>query len=448
MTTLGERIGGSKRVIGGPFGSNLTQADYTSKGIPVIRGSNMEQGGRWLGGDFAFVSSEKATDLRSNLAKPGDIIVTQRGTMGQVSIIPDDSAVPEWVISQSQMAISVDSRCAFRDFVYYYLKSPQFAEYLSQSIIQVGVPHINLGILRQVPADWPSLDVQRLIAWKLTSLDEKIELNRQMNETLEAMAQAIFRDWFIDFGPVRRKQAGAADPIDVMGPVTADPTLSANLAALFPSEFSEKFQPKGWSEVGFLQAAKLISGGTPKTDRAEFWGGPVAWASAKDVSQCGEAFLLSTERSITELGLRASSTKIVPKYSTVVVARGATTGRFCMFGRDIAMNQTCYAIESRWGAPFWLNRLFASRVSDLVQGAHGSVFDTITTNTFERAAVLRPPQELITHFEKWAQPIFLRMLAALEENRTLAETRDYLLPRLMSGEIRVAEAAEMAEAAA
>ena len=103
MSTLEEQLGGSRNVIGGPFGSKLTQRDYTAMGVPVIRGSNMVAAGRWVGGDFAFVSEAKVeSDLKSNLAHPGDIIVTQRGTLGQVAIVPHCHEFKRYVISQSQ----------------------------------------------------------------------------------------------------------------------------------------------------------------------------------------------------------------------------------------------------------------------------------------------------------------------------------------------------------
>ncbi len=343
------------------------------------------------------------------------------------------------VLSSSMMKFRPDPERLNSRFVYYYFKSIAGREEILRFGSQVGTPGIGqpLASLRQFRLPLPDVDVQDQIAAVLSTLDDKIELNRRMNETLEAMAQAIFRDWFVDFGPVRRKLEGATDPVAIMGGLMLDPARAAELAVLFPDGFGEDELPVGWARSPFMEVAKLISGGTPKTDRADYWNGEIAWASAKDVSQCADAFLLQTERTITPLGLNESSTKVVPRFSTVVVARGATTGRFCMFGSDITMNQTCYALESRFGAPFWLNCAFKSLVQELVQGAHGSVFDTITTSTFDRAATVVPNGELMRVFEQLAEPLFHRVLAALNENRTLAETRDYLLPRLMSGQVRV-----------
>jgi type I restriction enzyme, S subunit len=267
---------------------------------------------------------------------------------------------------------------------------------------------------------------QRAIAYILGTLDDKVEPNRRMNETLEAMVCAVFKSWFVDFGPVRAKAEG-------LQPSGLDPTL----AAYFPSAFDDGSKLLGWHDEPLLDHAQLVSGGTPKTEEPAYWNGPIAWASAKDVSQCADAILVSTERSITERGLNESATRVIPKFSTVVVARGATTGRFCMFGRDMAMNQTCYALASSRRRPFWLNCAFRNLVEGLVHAAHGSVFDTVTTKTFEGARVTVAGNDVFDCFEARVTPFFHRILVNIEESSTLATLRDTLLPKLISGELRM-----------
>jgi type I restriction enzyme S subunit len=249
-----------------------------------------------------------------------------------------------------------------------------------------------------------------------------------MNETLGAMARALFKDWFVDFGPTRAKREGR------------EPYLATELWALFPERLDDEGKPEGWTIEPLLDQARLISGGTPRTDVVAYWNGPITWASAKDVSQCSEAFLIETERSITPRGLEESSTRLIPKDATAVVAGGATTGRYCLFGAEMAMNQTCYALASLKQQPFWLNCAFGFVVQELVHSAHGSVFDTITTKTIQQARVTISRQGLIDSFEETVSPLFGRIHPNLEESRTLTQTRDLLLPKLMSGEIRVREA--------
>jgi type I restriction enzyme S subunit len=264
-------------------------------------------------------------------------------------------------------------------------------------------------------------------------LDDKIENNRTLNHHLEQAARALFKSWFIDFDPVRAKLDGRRPP-----------GLDPATAALFPDSFQDSELgriPKGWETGSILRQTSLLSGGTPKTEVPAYWNGHLPWASAKDVSQCGEAFLISTERRITTRGLEESSTKIIPEFATVVVARGATTGRLTMFGHAMAMNQTCYGLHSKFDAPFALYCNARYFIERLVLSGHGSIFDTITTSTFEATAVLLMPKEVQQAFDKQVAPLFRQILANLHQSRTLATLRDTLLPRLMSGELSVTDMA-------
>lgn len=171
---LVEAVGGPRNVVGGPFGSNLVTADYVSSGVPVIRGTNMKRTGRFVGGEFVFVSEEKAKQLESNAALPGDIIVTQRGTMGQVSIVPQNP-YPHYVLSQSQMAVRAKGSELDPEYLYQFLSSAVFERYINISTIQTGLPHINLTLLRDAPISFPQTQLQRRIAETLRNWDDGIE---------------------------------------------------------------------------------------------------------------------------------------------------------------------------------------------------------------------------------------------------------------------------------
>ena len=214
-------------------------------------------------------------------------------------------------------------------------------------------------------------------------------------------------------------------------------------AALFPDTFEESALgpvPKGWGIGSILDIAILLSGGTPKTDRPEFWGGGIPWASAKDVSQSTGSVLVGTERTITHEGLARSATRMIPPFATVVVARGATTGRMVLLGAEMAMNQTCYALTSKHDTPVALHCLLRREIDALVNAAHGSVFDTITTSTFDKSMVIHPGLNVLERFEQIARPIFDRIVEATARAQTLATLRDTLLPRLISGQLRLPEA--------
>ncbi len=312
-------------------------------------------------------------------------------------------------------------------YLYWLLRTPRYRAYCRS----FATGTTNLGLAREdwlaFPAPEPT-STQKQVVELLDALDDKIELNRQMNETLEAMARALFKSWFVDFDPVRAKAEGR------------DSGLPKPLADLFPDSFEDSELgelPSGWNVGPILDHARLLSGGTPKTDRPEYWDGGISWASAKDVSQSSGSFLIDTERSISSLGLDESATKIIPAFSSVIVARGATTGRMVLLGRDMAMNQTCYALATTTQTPFALYCRLRVEVDALVHAAHGSVFDTVTTATFASSRTVLPPPRLLVAFEERVAPVFRRLLAGACEARALAALRDALLPKLISGELRV-----------
>jgi type I restriction enzyme, S subunit len=319
-------------------------------------------------------------------------------------------------------------------FLMYALSATDISGYLTGSTM----PKLTQGNMNRIPLLTPPMPEQRAIARILGALDDKIELNRRMNETQEAIARAIFQSWFVDFDPVRAKVE------------RRESRLPASLADLFPSSFEDSQLgeiPTGWQVGSPLSQAKLLSGGTPKTDRAEYWGGGISWASAKDVSQCGEAFLVRTERTISTLGLERSATQLIPVLATVVVARGATTGRMAILGQEMAMNQTCYALASTIDTPFTLHCTLRRAINELVRAAHGSVFDTITTDTFSNSQIVLAPPRILKAFEKIVAPLFSRILNATLQAHTLGTLRDTLLPKLISGELRVKQAERVVEEA-
>ncbi|HEV2971133.1 MAG TPA: restriction endonuclease subunit S, partial [Pirellulales bacterium] len=233
-----------------------------------------------------------------------------------------------------------------------------------------------------------------------------------------------------DFEPVKAKAAGAG-----AFPSMPQAVFDELPARLVDSELDRI--PEGWRAGSILEEAELISGGTPSTSELAYWEGDIPWASAKDVSQCREPFVIRTERRITARGLEESSTKLIPAWSSVVVARGATTGRMSMFGDEIAMNQTCYALRSRNGADATLYCQLREVIDSFVHAAHGSVFDTITTGTFRSSRVLLPTTALLIALEGKVRPLFELTLSQIRESSKLAEFRDYLLPKLLSGAVRV-----------
>ena len=395
-------------------------------GVPIVRVNNIRNG-RIDTTDMLQVAADiEAKFLRSRL-RGGEVLLTLVGTLGEVAIVPQN--LRGWNVARAVGVIPVRqdpgnlwvSICLRSAFIQHCIRT------WATTTVQAT---FNLRDLVKLPIPIPPTEAREAIAAVLGALDNKVELNRRMNATLDSMAQALFQSWFVDFDPVRAKLDGRClAAVDIA------------TAALFPTTFQDSplgHIPRGWETGSILWQADLLSGGTPKTDVPDYWNGDIPWASARDVSQCGEAFLVSTERGITKQGVNESSTKIVPDLATVVVARGATTGRLTMVAHAMAMNQTCYGLRSKVGAPFALYCNARHFIERLVQGGHGSIFDTITTSTFEATQVLLAPKEVLRAFDKQVAPLFQQIRANLYQSSTLATLRDTLLPKLLSGELSVA----------
>lgn len=312
---------------------------------------------------------------------------------------------------------------------YRFLKAVLLAERNSFLRFASGTTHqtIYFPEVKAFHVCLPPIQEQRAIADIVSALDDKIELNRRMNETLEAMARAIFKSWFVDFDPVRAKAEGR------------DPGLPKAIADLFPDSFEDSELgeiPKGWEVKSFTEIVEVIGGGTPKTSVEEYWGGDIPWYSVVDAPSEADVFVVSTEKTITNHGLNNSSARLLPEGTTIISARG-TVGKLALTGVPMAMNQSCYGLRGIDAGPAFTYFATRSLVSMLKQRSHGSVFDTITRDTLAGMRFISPDKSILDAFERAEDPFMRRIKSNLLESRVLGELRDSLLPKLVSGEIRV-----------
>lgn len=243
----------AERVAMGPFGSSIKVETFVSSGVPIISGQHLNGSKVDDRAGFNFITEEHADRLKKANVQRGDIIFTHRGNIGQVAYISEDSKYEHYVVSQSQFYMRCDRSKIIPEFVVAYFKTPEGQHKLLANTSQVGVPSIAQPVtyLRTIEIPLPSLAEQHAIAHILGKLDDKIELNRRMDETLEAMARALFKSWFVDFDPVHAK----ADD--------RDPGLPKEIADLFPNSFEDSEMgeiPKGW-EVGYLEDALVLQRG-------------------------------------------------------------------------------------------------------------------------------------------------------------------------------------------
>ena len=186
----------------------------------------------------------------------------------------------------------------------------------------------------------------------------------------------------------------------------------------------------------------MIGGGTPKTSIAEYWNGDIPWFSVVDAPTITDVFVIETEKHITVAGLNNSSTKLLPVGTTIISARG-TVGRLALVGTEMAMNQSCYGLRGKAGDAYFTYFSTYRLVETLKQRTHGSVFDTITRDTLTGVSVIYPTTADINAFEEVIAPVMERLKENLKQAQTLAQLRDTLLPKLISGQLRLPEAEEL-----
>ncbi|MBS3936492.1 MAG: restriction endonuclease subunit S [Sulfuritalea sp.] len=423
-TTIGEIAASTRNaLVGGPFGSNLVSADYTTDGVPVIRGQNM--GSRWVSGEFAYVSPEKAQTLQANLARPGDIVFTQRGTLGQVALVPD-GGFSSYVISQSQMKLTVDRAKADPLFLFYVFSSPEQQEYIRQNAIQVGVPHTNLGILRDTPISLPPLSNQLAIAHILGTLDDKIELNRRMNETLEATARAIFKSWFVDFDPVRAK-AGGEPPESICRRLG----LTPDVLALFPGSFQDSELgeiPKGWSVRSLDDVADFLNGLALQKYPAT----GDEWLPVIKIAQLRAGHTLGADRANTEI-----PPAYVIENGDVLFSWSGSLEVEIWCGGQGALNQHLFKVTSaefpKWFYLLW-TRHHLRGFRDIAANK-ATTMGHIQRKHLTDAKVLCPSEKLLAAMGATFDPLISKIINGRLETNELAALRDTLLPKLLSGEL-------------
>ena len=375
--------------------------------------------------------------------RPGDIYVSLKDVTQAAELLGAIARVPSHIsagrVTQDTVKLTFTRDDIPSRYVYWLLRTPVYREYCRAHAIGTT----NLALPREDFLSFPiprPKDREMMLVDVLDALDDKMELNRRMNTTLEAMARALFQSWFVDFDPVRAKMDGRK-------PAGMDDAT----AALFPENLEDSSLghiPKGWEVCSLANKIELFSGGTPKTSEPHYWDGDIPWYSVKDAPSENDIWVIETEKKVTKLGIENSAAQVLPEGTTIISARG-TVGKLALIGTGMAMNQSCYGVRGIKGyADYFTYFAIRQATTDLQQRTHGTVFDTITRQTFETLDCIFPPAPLTQSFDRTVAPLLVQVRTNLHQSRTLATLRDTLLPKLLSGEIRVSEAKSLAERAA
>lgn len=399
---------------------------FSDSGIAFIKVEAITDSGGFLPEKFACIDTETDERLARSRLEEHDILFTIAGTIGRVAQVTSDVLPAN--TNQAVAIVRPNRDVIYPRFLYYALRDRDRIRLAQSKVVQSVQANFSLSELSAIELPLAPPAEQRAIAHILGTLDDKIELNRRRNLTLEAMARTLFKDWFLDFGPVRAKMEGR------------DAYLPADLWQFFPDRLDDEGKPEGWEMQPLSELLTIIGGGTPKTSVEEYWDGDIPWFSVVDTPSASDVFVVATEKTITGKGLAGSSARLVPKGTTIISARG-TVGNLAIAGCDMTFNQSCYGLRGTGNAGDYFVYLTAQQMVDQLKSmAHGSVFSTITRQTFEAIQRPVPPPGVLTAFEELVSGWFDSILSSVEESRSLAQLRDTLLPKLISGELRIAEA--------
>lgn len=424
----------------GPFGSRMKSDCYVESGVRVVRGTNLTSG-REFSGEFVFVTSDKAAELGGANLDPFDLVFPHRGAIGEVGIVPDDGE--QYVLSSSLMKLKCHQKKADPLFIYYFFKSDAGRFELLKNSSQVGTPGIGqpLTSLKGIRLKLPLIEEQRRIAAVLGAIDDRIALLRESNATLEAIAQALFKSWFVDFDPVHARFRGEQPA-----------GLAPEVAALFPDSFEESelgMVPKGWKIGTLASVANFQNGYAFKSKDWRETGHPVVKIGDVkpgiiDFSGCSYIDPETTE------GLSRFK---LERGDLLVGMTGyvGETGLVPHVKPHAYLNQRVGRIATRSGLAD-LGFVYCLVRNPAFKGyaeahSHGSAQANVSGAVLLDYATFIPTKDLLNHFNGVVGEMLESILSNHEQAQTLATLRDTLLPRLISGQLRLPEAeAQLSEA--
>lgn len=356
--------------------------------------------------DTQFITEEKDHLLRNGKLQRGDIVYTTRGTVGNAALYSDNVPFENIRINSGMVILRCYSDKADTRYLYQLLNSEFYRPYFKQFCTGSAQPQLPIMNFSKIELQIPSLEVQHRIANILSAYDDLIENNRKQIKLLEEAAQRLYKEWFVDLRFPGYEHKKIVDGV-----------------------------PEGWEIFCFSDKVKIMSGGTPKTDNPNYYGGEIPFYTPKDSD--GAFFAFQTATNITGEGLDSCNSQLYPENTVIITARG-TVGKTTLLAVPMAMNQSCYALKSdEINAPYYLFFALNQEIMALKTMSNGSVFDTIIIKTFDRIQIKIPPDNLIQRFESMVTPVMGLIKAKMKENFALSEARNRLLPKLMSGEVEV-----------
>ncbi|MBR3531674.1 MAG: restriction endonuclease subunit S [Bacteroidaceae bacterium] len=336
-----------------------------------------------------------------------DILYSMIGTIGnivQVKVEHVDFAVKNMGI------FKMGKNYLRSSWLFYWLKSPYSYEYVSQRLAGSTQSYLTLNSLREFPVLYPGDYIAGKIVSILKSLDDKIEVNRRINDNLEQQAQALFKSWFVDFEPFKDGEF-----------------VESELGMI----------PKGWRVGTLSELGEIVGGSTPSKAKAHYYTkNGIAWLTPKDLSVSNCKFTAKGENDITQEGYDSCSAKIMPKGSVLFSSR-APIGYITIAKNDICTNQGFKSVVPKLAGTAFIYYFLKFSTSEIENKATGSTFKEASGSLMKSLPAIVPTTIVLHNFEELMKPIFKKQEILEDESRRLSSLRDTLLPRLMSGELKI-----------
>ena len=376
------------------------------------------------GGDFIFVNAKNISNgfivdndptkkstyeefvKYSSPLNETTVLYSIDGTIGNIALYRGEKCI----LGKGACYLNPNPALLDRMYLYYELQASRFKSYIDKMSTGSTIKHISLKTMRNYEMRVPSINIQQQIVSILKSLDDKIEVNKRINDNLEQQAQALFKSWFVDFEPFKNGEF-----------------IESELGMI----------PKGW-RVGTLgEVGDVIGGSTPSKARPEYYTDDgIAWLTPKDLSVSNTKFTAKGEIDITQEGYNSCSTKLMPK-GTVLFSSRAPIGYITIAKNDICTNQGFKSVVPGYAGTAFIYCYLKAATPDIENKATGSTFKEASGSLMKSLQLVIAPKDIMDAFEECLKPIFDEQECVEQESRRLATLRDTLLPKLMSGELKV-----------
>jgi type I restriction enzyme S subunit len=389
----------------GPFGTQLKASEYVNDGIPVINVRNVGLG-KINGDALEYISEEKAVELSSHLLQNNDIVFGRKGAIERHGLI--STKENGWIQGSDCIRLRILTPEHNTKFISYFFRTKRHQQWMiNLGSFGATMGSLNQDIINRIEIPDISVEVQDKIASILSTYDELIDNNNQRISLLEQMAEEIYKEWFVRLRFPGHKQTRIVDGV-----------------------------PDGWMVVPFSRLYDTSSGGTPSRKQSDYYDGEIPWIKTGELN---DSFILDADEMITERALEKSSAKLFPANTVIIAMYGATIGMLGILSESSATNQACAVFlpkERGFGRAFAFFFMKINR-KQLILLAQGAAQQNISQAVIGKFLSLRPQVSLVEKFTEITEPMLDEILMLQQKTKILKQTRDLLLPRVMSGKLSV-----------